>query len=80
LLTAGEGAIVTFEVGVNPTLNHHPKALYVFDVNGNVNGFLAPDGSIYNPENTALTSLASDTGSSMIGFMQSGVGALARTS
>ena len=61
LLAAGEGAIVSFEVGVNPSLNHHPVSRYVFDVNGNVNGFLAPDGSVYNPSSLYMI-YASDAG------------------
>ena len=78
-LSAGEGAIVSFEVGVSPELDHHPVSRYVFDVNGNVNGFLAPDGSVYNPTDNTLTLLAADTGASLIGFKQSGTGAVATT-
>lgn len=45
-LVAGEGAIVSFEVGLTPVLDHAPVAVYSFDANGVVNGLIAPDGSI----------------------------------
>ena len=66
-LSVSNNAIVSYDVGVSPVLTFKPDSQYSLDSNGDVNGFIAPDGTLIGLVSTA--SLSADTGASLVGYL-----------